>query len=71
MDEMKFMVVETMIVDGVPGSLTFGPFTESQAEAKRHSILSVAAESQNRCHGALMFSLDYSVIKPEIYRTEE
>lgn len=66
--EMQYMVIETMISDGVPGLIPYGPFTEPQAEAKRHSILAIAAESPNEAHGALMFSLDYSVIKPEIYR---
>lgn len=68
MDEVQYMVIETMIANGIPGTISYGPFTKPQAEAKRHSILAVAAESANSCHGALMFSLDYREIKPEIYR---
>lgn len=71
MDEMRYMVIETMIVNGVPGVIPYGPFTKPQAEAKRHSILAIAAESSNECHGAIMFSLDYRSIKPEVYRIPE
>ena len=68
MSEKQYMVIETMIANGTPGTIPYGPFTKPQAEAKRHSILAVAAESSNECHGAIMFSLDYQEIKPEIYR---
>lgn len=68
MEEMMYMVIETMILDGQPASILTGPWTEAQAEAKRHTILAAAAESDKPCHGALMFSLDYNTIKPEIYR---
>ena len=71
MEEMKYMVIETMVANGVPGVIPYGPYTEAQAEAKRHSILSVAAVSENEYHGAIMFSLDYREIKPEIYRAGE
>lgn len=63
-----YFVIETMITNGVPGLIPYGPFTKAQAEAKRHSILAVAAESESDCHGAMMFSMDYEEIKPEVYR---
>lgn len=46
------------------------PFTfldRDQAEAKYHSLLSIAATSQVPKHGAMLFNDDGFVIKAEVY----
>lgn len=43
----------------------------SEAEAKYHSLLSVAAVSQVNKHGALLFNDDGFVLKSEVYNHVE
>ena len=64
---MEYMVIEVQVNNGVAATLTYGPYDEAHAEAKRHTILAAAAVSNVQRHGAIMFSTDYSVIKPEVY----
>lgn len=64
---MTYGVIEVQENNGVLATLTYGPYTEAQAEGKYHAVLSTAAESQIQRHGAIFFSSDLRSIKREIY----
>lgn len=64
---MVFYVIEIQTGTESGAVIPFSFTDRSQAEAKYHSLLSVAAVSQVPKHGAMMFNDDGFVIKSEVY----
>lgn len=65
-----FYVIE--IQTGTTGAVIPFVFQDrNQAEAKYHTLLSVAAVSEVPKHGAMLFTDDGFVLKSEVYNHEE
>lgn len=66
---MGFYVVETQT--NTTGTMLWNFYNEREdAEQKYHQILSYAAKSSIRVHGAMIVEEDMSIVKTEAYRHE-
>ena len=67
---MVYFVIETQVNDGVGAVIPLAFTDRSQAEAKYHQLLSVAAVSEIDKHGVMLCNEDLFVIKSEVYNHE-
>ena len=67
---MSYTVVEMQ--NGVIGSNVYGPYSNyNEAESKYHYVLSVAAVSTVRKHGAAILNENCFCVKSECFEHEE
>ena len=64
---MMFYVIEIQTTENAGSVVPFTFTDREQAEAKYHSLLSVAATSTVLHHGAMLFNQNGFVIKSEVY----
>ena len=67
----KFIVVELQTIsEESTGNFIWTFDDRADAEAKYHSVLSVAAKSGLPCHAAILFRNDGAVINYQAYKVE-
>ena len=68
---MKYIVIELQDLGSQVGNNVFSFDSVNAAEAKYHSLLSIAAVSQVPCHSVVMLNSEGMYIKSESYKHVE
>ena len=68
---MMYYVIEIQTLTESGSIIPFGFTDRAEAEAKYHTLLSVAAVSSIPKHGAMLFNADGFVLKSEVYNHED